>query len=197
MPQLSKREQIIDAATQLFFADGFTATGIEKIRDSANVSKKTLYNHFRSKDELILAVLRRQDEDVRNWLMRSVDELSRDPHQRLIGLFDVYAGWIHSDGFSGCLFIKAACEFSDSENKCKTISMEAKRLVKQAIRQLVVDTGAPDPDTLTDQLNLLIQGATVQAQVAEDFSAIEVAKSMAAVLIRSAFSSASKTEHSA
>ena len=83
MPQLSKREQIIDAATQLFHSDGFNATGIERIRESANVSKKTLYNHFRSKDELILAVLRREDENVRNWLMRSVDELSQDPRERL------------------------------------------------------------------------------------------------------------------
>ncbi|MCH9681493.1 MAG: TetR/AcrR family transcriptional regulator [Deltaproteobacteria bacterium] len=183
MPQVSKREQIIDAATQLFFAEGFNATGIEKIRDAANVSKKTLYNHFRSKEELILAVLRREDENLRNWLVRSVDELGRDPQRRLLGLFDVYAGWIHSEGFRGCLFTKAACEFADPENKCKAISREAKRLVKQAIKQLVVDTGAPDPDTLTDQINLLVQGAVVQAQVAEDLSAIRVAKDMAAVLI--------------
>ena len=185
MPQVSKREQIIDAATQLFFAGGFNATGIEKIRGAAGVSKKTLYNHFRSKDELILAVLRREDENVRNWLLRSVDALSQDPQERLIGIFDIYAGWIHSDGFKGCLFTKAACEFSDSDNKCKTISREAKRLVKQAIHQLVLDTGAADPSRLTDQLNLLIQGATVQAQVAEDWSAIGVAKEIAVGLIRS------------
>lgn len=189
MPQISKKEQIIDAAAQLFHADGFNATGIEKIRDTAGVSKKTLYNHFRSKDELILAVLRREDENVRNWLMRNVDELSNDPRERLIGFFDVYAGWIKSDGFNGCLFIKAASEFSDPENKCKAVSKEAKRLVRQAIKQLIVDTGAPDPDTLADQLNLLIQGATVQAQVAEDLSAIGLAKSMAVELIESALSS--------
>lgn len=188
MPQISKREQIIDAATQLFNTEGFNATGIEKIRDEANVSKKTLYNHFRSKDELILAVLRRADEDVRNWLMRSVSELNQDPRERLIGLFDIYAGWIESKHFRGCLFVKAASEFSDPENKCKAISAEAKRLVRQAIKQLVVDTGANDPDTLADQLNLLIQGATVQAQVAEDFSAIRVAKGMAIVLIEDALS---------
>lgn len=187
MPQVSKREQIIEAATRLFFADGFTATGIEKIRETADVSKKTLYNHFRSKDELILAVLRREDENVRNWLLRSLETRSGDPRQRLLELFDVYAGWIESDGFQGCLFTKAACEFSDTNNKCKAISRESKRLVKQAIRQLVVDAGATAPDSLADQLNLLIQGAVVQAQVAEDLSAIRVAKGMAALVIEAEF----------
>lgn len=186
MPQISKREQIISAATALFHVEGFNATGIEKIRDSACVSKKTLYNHFSSKDELILAVLRREDENVRNWLVRAVEELSQDPKERLVGLFDVYAGWIQSEGFSGCLFIKAASEFSDPENMCKAVSKEAKRLVRQAIKQLVLAVGAPDPDALTDQLNLLIQGATVQAQVAEDLNAIWLAKDMALVLIDSA-----------
>lgn len=188
MPQVSKREQIIDAATQLFHADGFNATGIEKIRDTANVSKKTLYNHFCSKDELILAVLRREDENARNWLVRSIDELSQNPRERLIGIFDLYAGWIESKEFNGCLFIKAASEFSDPENKCKAVCREAKRLVRQAIKQLAVDASAPNPDTLADQLNLLIQGATVQAQVAEDLSAIWLAKSIAIVLIEDAFS---------
>ena len=132
---------------------------------------------------MILAVLRREDENVRDWLMRSVDELGRDPRERLIGLFDVYAGWIESEGFRGCLFIKAACEFGDPEDKCKAVSIEAKRLVRQAIRELVVETAAPAPDVLADQLNLLVQGAIVQAQVAEDLSAIWLAKSIATALI--------------
>lgn len=197
MPQPPKREQIIEAATRLFHADGFHATGIEKIRHTADVSKKTLYNHFRSKEELILAVLRREDENVRNWMMRSVDALSRDPVERLIGVFDVYAGWIESDGFVGCLFTKAASEFSDPENKCKAISVEAKRLVRQAIHQLVIDAGAPDPDTLADQLNLLAQGAVVQAQVAGDFTAIHVAKGMAVVLVENALSGSPSSKRKA
>jgi AcrR family transcriptional regulator len=183
MPQISKREQIVEAATHLFHAEGFTATGIEKIRETANVSKKTLYNHFTSKEELILAVLRREDENVRHWIMKNVDKMSQNPKDRLIGLFDVYASWIESKGFGGCLFIKAASEFSDPENKCKAVSTEAKRLSKQMIKTLALEANVSDPDTLTDQLNLLIQGATVQAQVADDLTSIWTAKNIGLVLI--------------
>ena len=183
MPQISKREQIVEAATHLFHAEGFTATGIEKIRETAGVSKKTLYNHFTSKEELILAVLRREDENVRHWIIKNIDKVSQNPRERLVGLFDVYANWIGSEGFDGCLFIKAASEFSDPENKCKAVSIEAKRLSKQLIKELVLEANASDPDTLTDQLNLLIQGATVQAQVADDLTSIWTAKSIGLDLI--------------
>ena len=183
MPQISKREQIIEAATKLFHADGFNATGIEGIREAANVSKKTLYNHFVSKEELILTVLHREDENIRNALMRGIDGLDKNPRERLIGLFDLYASWIHGDSFSGCLFIKAASEFSDPENKCKVVSTEAKRLAKQLTKQLVIDIEITDSQALTDQLNILIQGAMVQAHVVDDKSAIFMAKKIAIILI--------------
>ena len=195
MPQISKREQIIEAATHLFHVDGFNATGIEKIRETANVSKKTLYNHFISKEELILAVLRREDENVRHWIMKNVEGISQKPRERLIGLFDVYASWIGSEGFGGCLFIKAASEFSDPENKCKVASTEAKRLSKQMIKQLVLEADASDPDILTDQLNLLIQGATVQAQAADDLTSIWTAKSIGLVLIEKSLRAGGTVKH--
>ena len=66
MPAVSKREQIVSEALKLFYQDGFNATGVYKICTEAGVSKKTLYNHFKSKDELILATLRKRDKGTQN-----------------------------------------------------------------------------------------------------------------------------------
>lgn len=189
MPQISKKEKLIEAATQEFHANGFNATGIESIREAANVSKKTLYNHFVSKEELILAVLKREDENVRSSLTSGIESIGKTPRDRLIGLFELYAKWIKDDSFSGCLFIKAASEFSEPDNKCKAECIEAKRLAKLLIRDLVNETKVSNAKILTDQLNILIQGSIVQAYVSDDKTAIKTAKKTAIFLIDNAMAS--------
>jgi AcrR family transcriptional regulator len=82
MPQPSKREQIVDVALSLFYRNGFNATGVDQIATEAEVTKKTLYAHFKTKNELILATLRRRDELFRNNFMRSVERLGKTPRQR-------------------------------------------------------------------------------------------------------------------
>ena len=86
---LSKRDHLVETARRLFYRDGFHNTGIDAILAEAGVAKMTLYKHFKSKDELILAVLRRQDEEFRNQLMRRVEKDHKGPRERLLGLFDV------------------------------------------------------------------------------------------------------------
>ena len=96
----SRREHLVDTALELFYQDGFHATGIDKILAKAGVAKMTMYKHFKSKDELILAVLRRRDELFRNWFMREVERRAQTPSERLLALFDVYDDWLHDDGSS-------------------------------------------------------------------------------------------------
>ena len=79
MPAVSKREQIVAEALKLFYREGFNATGVDKICTQAGVSKKTLYNHFKSKDELVLATLRQRDASFRNKFMRDTERLGARP----------------------------------------------------------------------------------------------------------------------
>ena len=74
MMAVSKRDQLVDAALELFYRNGFNATGIDKIIAEAGVAKMTLYKHFKSKEELIQAALRRRDEKIQVWLMRYVED---------------------------------------------------------------------------------------------------------------------------
>lgn len=183
MPALSKREQIVTEALKLFYQNGFNATGVDRVIAEAGVSKKTLYNHFRSKDELILATLRKRDELFRNHLMRETERLASTPKAQLLAIFDVVEAWFHEKNFSGCMFINASAEFADANNPCHILCAEHKRLVCEYIRGLAAKAGVEDPKELSEQLNLLIEGAIVEAHVRGNKDSASRAKKMGEVLV--------------
>ncbi len=84
----TRRDHLIDTALRLFYQQGYHATGIDRILAESGVAKMTLYKHFRSKDELILAALQLRDERFRNWLMAEMEAASPDPVERLLAMFD-------------------------------------------------------------------------------------------------------------
>ncbi len=183
MPALSKREQLVTEALKLFYQYGFNATGVDKIIAEAGISKKTLYNHFKSKDELILATLRKRDELFRNKLMRGTERFGRTPRDRLLTIFDVLEEWFHENDFSGCMFINASAEFAAPDNPHHIISAEHKRLVRSFIQDIATQAKAQNPEELSKQLNLLIEGAIVDAHVSGDKKAAARAKKMAEVFV--------------
>ena len=182
----SKRDQLINTALELFSRDGFHATGIDKILSVSGVAKMTLYNHFKSKDELILAVLRRRDETFRNWFMRSVEASAESPRDQLLAVFDVLEQWIRQEDFCGCTFINATAEFGERGDAIQGSCAEHKRLILDYIEKLAAAAGAHDPKELAFALNLLAEGAIVTAQVAGIMDAATRAKRSAALLIQDA-----------
>ena len=179
----SKREQIVDAALRLFYQHGFNATGVDRIITEAKVSKKTLYSHFKTKDELILATLRKRDELFRNNLMRETEKKAQSPRDRLLAVFDVMTDWFNEKGFSGCMFINAVAEFGPQDNPNHQLAAEHKRLVVDYIRGLADAAGADAPEALAHELNLLIEGAIVYAHVLGDKLAAERAREMGKTFI--------------
>lgn len=181
-----RRDHLVDTALELFAREGYHATGIDRILGEAGVAKMTLYNNFRSKDELILAALRLRDERFRNWFMRSVESRAKAPRERLLAVFDTLAAWFAEPGFRGCMFINAAGEFADPEDPIRAACAEHKRLTFNYLRDQARAAGAPDPQALAEALNLLAEGAIVMAHVAGDREAAPKAKRAAGVLIDAA-----------
>lgn len=186
MPAPSKRDQIVNEALKLFYRHGFHATGVDRIIKEAGVSKKTLYSHFRTKDELILATLRKRDELFRNRMMRETEARATAPRERLLAIFDFLAGWFAEKDFSGCMFINAAAEFAEASNPSHVVSAEHKRLVVDYIAGLAELAGASDPGKLANEINLLVEGAIVYAHVMGDKEAAGRAREMASVFIERA-----------
>ena len=187
MGQSQRREQLIDTAIALFAKQGYHATGIDTILEHAGVSKKTLYRHFRSKDELILAALKKYDGLFRNSFMRQVEERAEAPEDRLLAIFDVAAAWFSQNNFFGCMFINAVGEYSEPDTAIRRVCQEFKALMRGYIEGLCRELPLAEPAGLAEELALLLEGATVTAQVAQNRGrAAEVAKHAAACLIADA-----------
>lgn len=183
MPAISKREQIISAALKLFYHDGFNATGIDRIITEAGVSKKTLYNHFKSKDELILVVLRKRDETFRNKIMRETERLASTAAERLLSIFDAHHNWFNEKDFSGCMFINASAEFSSQQDPKHILCAEHKTLIKNYICSIAKEANIIEPEILTEKINLLLEGAIVEAHVSGNKDSVLLAKDIARELV--------------
>lgn len=180
---LSKREQLLDCAARLFREYGFKATGIDRILAASGCAKMTLYNHFRSKEELILACVRRADEAWRNAVMRKIEARSKDPRARLLAVFDVAAEMVQDEHFCGCFFVRAASEFGAHSDPVHAAAAENKRLFALYLSRLAAEAGASEPDTLARSLIMLLDGAIASAQVSGDADAPQLARRNAEVLL--------------
>ena len=146
----------------------------------------TLYNHFRSKDELILAVLRCRDERFRHAFVRAVERRASAPRDRLVAIFDALEEWFCRSDFTGCTFINASAEYTEQDDPIHAFSAEHKRLVEAYVRELVEDASAADPAALARGLMLLFEGAVALAHVTGAADWARHARAAAEVLIADA-----------
>lgn len=186
---MSAKEKLIESATKLFYSNGFHATGIEGILQNAKVSKMTLYRHFKSKDELILSVLRDYDLRFRNQFISFIENISEKPEKQLLAIFDYLHHWVTSKeesgtGFSGCLFVNASSEFSGLDNPIHRLAAEHKRLILEQLTSIAAKTTAKKPKELALAINLLYEGACVSVHVDGDTSKILAARTIAEQLLK-------------
>ena len=184
-----KRQELIETAIRLFAEFGFHNTGIDRIAREANVSKKTMYHHFRSKEELILAALRHHDGLFRNQFMKTVNAMTALPRDRLLAIFDVAETWFGGPGFHGCMFINAIGEYASRDAAIGEACRAFKEQMVTFVEELAVAAGARDPRDLAESLSLLLEGAIVTAQVAGRPQSASTAKNAARVLIDQALAS--------
>ena len=190
----SRRDHLIDTALELFRRHGYQATGIEKILATAGVSKPTLYRHFDSKDELILAALAKWDVESRAWLQGEMEKGGSLPRQHILALFDALERWFDTVGFQGCLFINATVEFAERDNPVHRLAAEHKRSFAAYVRDLVAAAGARDPGEVTAQLMILMDGAIVTAHTQGRSGAALLAKAIAASILDAALAEARHPE---
>ena len=158
----SARDRLIDTALDLFARDGFHAVGIDRILAEAGVAKQTLYHNFASKQDLMLAAVRRRDETYRRWMARETQRLAPEGGSaRLLAVFDALADWIESEDFRGCIFLKACAEYSEPDCALHRAVAEHQRLVLQWMTQLAAEADLPEPETVAGEIYLLAQGAVV------------------------------------
>lgn len=183
---ISKREQLIRTAQKQFARNGFHAVGIDAILQGSGVARRTLYNHFRTKDELILAVLRYYDENFRNRMMRAVEENAHKPMDQLLEIFVFAERWFRQEDYHGCLFVAATSEYPQKDTAIRSVCREFKGSLLRYIAGLAKEAKLAHPRKVAEQLLLLFEGAIALAQINNSPVSARQAKNAARVLIKNA-----------
>ncbi len=178
------RERLIETALSFFYAYGFHAVGVDQIISAVGVTKTTFYNHFESKDALVIAAIERRSAWEAQTLVRMVRERAgMDPRAMLLSIFDVLDVWFNDPDYLGCLYINACAEFPLPEDPVHQIAAAHYAKAGQMIRELAQAVGASDPDAFAEQWVMLIQGAMTQRLVAGNDGAAAAARVMAEKLL--------------
>ena len=178
-----RRDHLVGTALALFSKHGYHATGIDRILAESGVAKMTLYKHFRSKDELILAALRRRDEEFCRWFQAEVESRAGTARERLLAVFDVLDAWFKDPEFNGCCFVHAAGEYGRKDDPVHVAAAEHKAHIQGFLRTLAQAAGAAAPDDVARQLMLLIDGAVAAAHVSGEVNAARDARALAETLV--------------
>jgi AcrR family transcriptional regulator len=166
------RERILRTAYELFHLHGIHPIGVDRITAEAGVAKMTLYRHFRSKDELAVAVLQRHAEEwTHGWLVQRIEQGGRTAAQRLRAIFDAFDEWFARDDYRGCLFINCLLEFHDPESAVGAESAAGLAEVRGIVRGVVSEAGVADPDDLAHRVHMLMTGAIVAASAGDEHAA--------------------------
>ena len=186
MKRAEKRDHLIAVAAEIFNRYGYHAAGVDQVIAEAGIAKTTLYRHFKSKDELIVAALTRIDEDFRDQLREAVDKAATAPADKLLATFDFLEKWFSSKSFYGCPFMGAASEHDERDHPVFQAAILHKRLSLAYLEELAYAANLDDPKEIAAEINLLHEGAASVAHVSGNPEAASMAKSIAAKLIEAA-----------
>jgi AcrR family transcriptional regulator len=158
------RQRILDSAYELFSRRGVRATGIDEVIKSASVAKATLYRHFASKDELVLAFLQQREQLwTKGWVEQEARRRGDTPEAQLLAIFDLFHEWFQKEDFEGCSFINVLLEMNDRTNPIGKASAEHLNTIRSIIRSLAAEAGLREPEQFAHSWHILMKGSIVAA----------------------------------
>lgn len=174
---------MLEAAYELFSKHGARAVGVDTVIERAGVAKRTLYRHFASKDELVLAFLEERGERwTRDWLQAETMARTPDPALRLLTIFDVFGEWFARADYEGCSFVSIMLETSDRRSPVRASTVQHLASIRAFLEQLARDAGIQDAENLARQWHILMKGSIVAAGEG-DVDAARRARELGALLL--------------
>ncbi len=177
------KARILETACTLFYQCGVRAVGVDLVVEKAGVAKTSLYRHFGTKDDLVAAFLKREDEDFWGTWERVAGQHADDAAAEL----DAHLEWIGErvgrPNYRGCPQINVAAEFPETDHPARKVATAHKRQMRKRLRDIAARLGVARPDELAGQLSLLINGAFVSAQIFEPGEATPLLRRAAHALI--------------
>jgi AcrR family transcriptional regulator len=172
---VSPGEKILAAADKLFYAQGIRRVGVDAIAAEAGVSKRTLYNYYPAKDDLIAAYLTAR--------FRHIAPSDAPAREQILGYFDYLGRAFARADFRGCPYVNAVTELSDPKHAAAGIALQFKEQRREWYRTLLERLGAKDAEGVATQLQLLAEGALASFMVRNDPEIAQSARAAAEVLL--------------
>jgi AcrR family transcriptional regulator len=182
----SKRSDLLSTAWSLFYRDGYRRVGIDTLLAEAGVAKKTLYHHFASKDELIVALLEEKTAENIAELETRIAAAPSNPAARFLAVFEWLSEWVRSDDFNGCAFVRAFSEFPEQKHPVHQAAWRFKAEIHRRLVFLAEECKVKRPARLADAAQLLIEGAIVVAHGSGRRDSAVAAKTVAQALLAGA-----------
>ena len=180
--QSAPRERLLDTAYELFSTRGVRDVGVDELIAQAGVAKATLYHHFSSKDDLVLAFLQERERRwTLDWVAAEARRRGRTPEQRLLAIFDLFDEWFRREDFEGCSFINVLLEMS-ARHPAGQASVRHLENIRGVVAGLAEEAGLREPEEFARSWHILMKGSIVQAAEG-DVDAARRAQGLARLLI--------------
>lgn len=171
---MKKRDQIVKTAYQLFKENGFYATGVDLIMRSSNVSKRTLYKYFPTKNDLIVAVLEEYRSLYRQHIEALLSSVKGDSRDKINAIFQDATNWFGDTNFHGCLAVNAMGEFANKNQAIEQACLCFKHWELNMLNSLTRELDDQQPDKLAYKLFVLLEGMSSIAQVSNQVCAVDM-----------------------
>jgi AcrR family transcriptional regulator len=162
MKKSNKKEDIMNTAEALFYQHGFHSVGIKRILKQAEVATMTMYYHFKSKEELIAAVLLEREKHYFMLLDSKINK-GTDVKDYVDSIIEAHLTWVEEEGNNGCMFLRAKQEYADTNEHISSLSQEHKqKLIDKIAKDL---TSFKESEAISVQISILLEGITSMAQI--------------------------------
>ena len=176
------RDRILTAAYELFSQRGIRDVGVDEVIERAGVAKASLYRHFSSKDDLVVAFLDlREERWTVGWVEAEARRRGGTPEEQLLAIFGLFDEWFHRDDFEACSFINVLLEMGPAHPAGKA-SVQHLANIRSIVSKLAEEAGLREPDSFARSWHILMKGSIVSAAEGDE-EAARRAKSMARLLI--------------
>jgi AcrR family transcriptional regulator len=177
------RTRLLDTAYSLFSRYGIHTIGIDRIIAEAGVAKMTLYRHFASKDDLVLAFLElRERRWTHDWLRTEMERRATAPRDRLLAVFDALDEWFRRPDFESCSFMRTLLEVPDEADPVHQATVRHLETIAKMMAREVRHAGIARPRDVALQLQTLMMGAITSATRGDRRAAVRARKTAVVVL---------------
>jgi AcrR family transcriptional regulator len=176
---MNTRERIVNTASRLFYTQGYNSTGINQVIKEAEIAKASLYQHFPSKEDLLIEYLKVTSEST-GKLLRAQVAKHKLPREKVLSLFDFLAKFARQTEFNGCNFLNVASELPNNDEKVKALIRKQKNEVRALFAEILKPAGKEE---LADELYLLFDAALIASKVHGDLWPVRTAKRVVEKLV--------------